>query len=111
MRAIDREVEYAVNARGYLCKSNTLVEWNKGEITVKLHGNTIVKSEEGKICISDCGYATQTTAARINAALSGLRLPLSYSYGKGGYFTDSEGNTYTSGTVTIDLETRVITEG
>lgn len=110
MREIDRQIMYAVEHREWFSKGNTVVDWDKGEIKVTLHGNVIVKSEEGMLVINDCGYATQTTAARINAVLSGLHLPLSYSYGKGGYFTDSDGQAIDCGHIVINLETRVISQ-
>lgn len=60
----------------------------------KLWGNQIAKGSTYShiLTISDCGYATPTTASRLNAIFAGLGIPMSVSVIKGStvYFIEGQ---------------------
>lgn len=61
------------------------LHFEKNNFSYKLWGNEIAKgnTQAKEIKVSDCGYATATTASRLNAIFAGLNIPMSVSVCKG----------------------------
>lgn len=59
--------------------------FDKNDFKYELWGNVIAtgNTQDRNINISDCGYATATTASRLNAIFAGLEIPMAASVRKG----------------------------
>lgn len=75
-RDIDQKVSNSIARTSPMKLSNTQVTIHDGNISVSLHGNTIMTANRTDIAttitFSTCGWHTQTTRNRLNAALDGL---------------------------------------
>lgn len=75
-REIDQKVSNSIARATPMKLSNTQVTIHDGDFKVSLHGNTIMKTNRTDntttITFSTCGWHTQTTRNRLNAALDGL---------------------------------------
>lgn len=70
------------NLKGY----RDVLKWTGEEsFMYRLWGHPICTGNLGQktLIVSDCGYATQTTASRLNAIFAGLDVPVSCSLKKG----------------------------
>jgi hypothetical protein len=79
-----------------------------------LHGHAIAvwRFKEGKLEVSDCGYATQTTYSRLDMILSEIDFHAFRHYGLG-FIKDCKKGLYYPmlGRREIDLNTRIVTNG
>lgn len=75
-RDIDLKVSNSIARATPMKLSNTQVTIHDGNISVSLHGNTIMETNHTDntmtVTFSACGWHTQTTRNRLNAALDGL---------------------------------------
>ena len=75
-RDIDLKVSDSIASVTPMKLSNTQVTIHDGDFKVSLHGNTIMKTNRTDttttVTFSTCGWHTQTTRNRLNAALDGL---------------------------------------
>lgn len=70
MRAITRDAISAITNNYNFNSSNTVVECNDEERTLKLHGNTIIRyTMKNGWEISSAGWETTTTKERLNGLL------------------------------------------
>ena len=53
---------------------------NEEKLTVLLHSNAVatICYKSNTVVFSDCGYSTQTTASRLNAAAAAIGLPVTF---------------------------------
>lgn len=88
MKIIEHNVSNAVYNGGRFSDGNTVVTTNDGKTSCFLHGNKIftLDRKSNNFEWSDCCWATQTTASRLNACfdavyrLTGMRWH--YNYGR-----------------------------
>lgn len=75
-RDIDQKVSNSIARTTPMKLSNTQVTTHDGNLKVSLHGNTIMTANHTDttmtVTFSTCGWHTQTTRNRLNAALDGL---------------------------------------
>lgn len=75
-RDIDLKVSDSIASVKPMKLANTQVTIHDGDFKVSLHGNTVMKTNRTNntttITFSPCGWHTQTTRNRLNAALDGL---------------------------------------
>jgi hypothetical protein len=67
MRKISQQASYAFESGISYKNSNTAVVSFGGVTSLYLHGNKIAERKDGKLYISNCGWATTTTKERLNA--------------------------------------------
>ena len=95
-RVIEKNVAMAFKCGRNFCGGNTVVTVGEnGKTSVYLHGNKIVVWDDSVLMWSDCGWATPTSASRINACLGVInRLHgTAYHYNRrGGYGKVLDGN-------------------
>lgn len=67
MRKATSIIGNAFNANGKTTQGNTTVTTNNGRTEMILHGSLIAYKENGKLYITNCGYATNVTKDRLNS--------------------------------------------
>ena len=97
MRKIDQTLQNAIKANKPFSSGNTAlkIDDNEGyDSKILLHGNTIAKRHLNVLKLSNCGYATNVTHARLNAVLQAFNYNVKV-IGKGGetLFIDTNTNT------------------
>lgn len=75
MRKIERRIQQAINTPGmFLNEGNTTVHWNDdwSRTDIRFHGHLIaeIHYDENCLWITNAGYATNTTKARLNCILN-----------------------------------------
>lgn len=88
-----------------MSNNNTQVYWNSNKVSCKLWSTVVFTADldSKQIVISNGGWNTQTTAARINACFDSLGIHCSYSYAKGGRLVARSTVVYTEhGTYLVD---------
>ena len=80
MRKVDEQLYFAVRNRESrsICGNTVtmLLHDGSGEVfMVCLHGNLIAHIRDGVLTVSNCGWHTRTTAARLNAIFEACGLP------------------------------------
>lgn len=70
MKQIDSDAASAFMGGYNFSRSNTQVVKTPAACKMYLHGNCIAVRENGYTQLSDCGWQTATTKARLNAILS-----------------------------------------
>jgi hypothetical protein len=73
MRKVTQAIGNAFNACKVAAQGNTTVTTSNGRTTMILHGHTIAYKENGKLFITNCGYATNVTKERLNS-INGVRI-------------------------------------
>ena len=77
MRKIERQISQALNTPGMALNSgNTTVDWTDDQTRtdVRFHGHLIASIHwaDQIVWVSDCGYQTATTKARLNCILQAV---------------------------------------
>ena len=86
MRKIDQTLQNAIKANKQFSSGNTTLKIDDSECygsEVLLHGNTIAKRYLNVLKLSNCGYVTNVTHARLNAVLKAFNYNIKV-IGKGG---------------------------
>lgn len=73
MRKITEAIGNAFNANGRAAQGNTTVSTSNGRTEMILHGHLIAYKENGRLFITNCGYATNVTKDRLNS-IDGVRI-------------------------------------
>jgi hypothetical protein len=73
MLKVTSTIGNAFNANGRTGQGNTVVTTNNGRTEMVLHGHLIAYKENGKLFITNCGYATNVTKDRLNS-IEGVRI-------------------------------------
>lgn len=84
MRKIDKALQNAIKANKQLLSSNTAFIIDETGSKILLHGNVIAKRYDNMLKLSNCGYATNVTHARLNAVLQAFNYYNVKVIGKGG---------------------------
>lgn len=90
MRKITKQAIEAFMSNTPFKLSNTRVEVDKGSIRLYLHHNLIAQKVDGKIYISNAGWATTTTKDRLNGLLDRLGIRRIYQKDFLWYWKDGE---------------------
>lgn len=87
MRKIDQTLQNAIKANKQFSTGNTTLKINDNDCydsKILLHGNVIAKRYLNVLKLSNCGYATNVTHARLNAVLQAFNYYNIKVIGKGG---------------------------
>lgn len=105
MRVIEQQIIVAIRRKENFKKAprDEVYFTESGDLEVSLWGHIVAHTEGTVLILNDCGYATSTTASRINAVCEALNVPIHYSYGSGGYFVH-DGELYHTCSVKYNLE-------
>ena len=84
MRKIDKTLQNAIKANKPFSSGNTALKIDDNDSKILLHGNVIAKRYLNVLKLSNCGYATNVTHARLNAVLQAFDYYNVKVIGKGG---------------------------